>query len=165
LPETAVAASARSFEPSALAAALNDSTQATIGNPRRGSYYVSIAISAGAQDESVILELGQLGVEYRINTRRRDGQRFVAIYSVESLRKMLQELGPELDPVPRDALETLVRARSPVPEDIVEGVWQRYNVDGWTAEKIAEAMTAKPIIDGMGKGWTARKVQRILAEV
>jgi hypothetical protein len=165
LTESALATSTRAFEPSALAAALNDSSRATIGNPRRGSYYVSIALTAADRAKPLIVELEQLGVEYQINTRRRDGKQFIAVYSVAALRTMLEELGPELHPMPREALDTLVRARSPIPDEIIEAISHRYHLDGWSAERIAEAMTAKPIIDGMGKGWTARKVQRILAEV
>jgi hypothetical protein len=163
--DSAVTTSTRSLEQSALAAALNDSTQGGIGNPRRGQYHAWIAITGDSEREVLTVELEQLDIEHRINTRQRDGQRYIAIYNVPGLRKMLEALGPQLAPERREALDMLVRARSPIPDEILDAIWRRYQLDGWDEEQIAKAMIEKPIIDGMGKGWTPRKIRRILAEI
>jgi hypothetical protein len=152
------------FEPSALAAALNDPTRSAIGNPRKGQYHCWIGVNDDSDEDALRKELNQLGVKNQINTRRRDGQRYIAVYCVTGLRTIFEALESRLEPKLRQALDTLVRARSPIPDEILDAIWRRYQLDGWDEEQIAKAMIEKPIIDGMGKGWTPRKIRRILAE-
>lgn len=154
-----IISASRAAKASTFAAALNDPRRARIGNPRRGSYNVAVLVAE--EEAALIAELNELRVEHQINPRA-DGLRYIAIYGVDSLRVLLEQIGPQVTPERRDALELLVRARGPIPEKILEGIRYRYYGSGWDEEQIAKAMNEKPIVDGMKKGWSARKVRQIL---
>jgi hypothetical protein len=149
---------------SALVAALNDGSRTRIGNPLRGTNHVSIATTEVFEASTYGAALASLNVVFRTNFRRDQTghpvEAFVSIYDLDGLRRLLDAVHEGLKPGRRLALQTLVRARGPVPEELLRQIdvtveW------GKSYEYIAKRMTDLGIIDGVGKGWTAKKLRRI----
>ncbi len=152
------------FGASPLAAALNDRSRTRIGNPRRGTFHLSIAVHDTTEATELGKQLDLVGATYQANFKRNsDGtptMAFLAIYSLGDQQRLLGALQASLDPDARHALETLVAARGPIPDEIVHRIrdYRSMGKDpGWIATRMNEA----GIVDGMGRrGWTAAKVTR-----
>jgi hypothetical protein len=63
----------------------------------------------------------------------------------------------------RSALETLVRARGPIPQQTLARMETTVNA-GQSYSYIAARMNELELVDGMGKGWTEKRVQAALDE-
>jgi hypothetical protein len=153
---------------SALVAALNNPARARIGNPWTGTFHLSITADEIHDVAHLGEALSELGVEFQTNFRRDANgtpkRAFVSVYAVESLRGLLDAVTGSLAPARKTALETLVRAREPIPMTVLKSM-QHYVGWGESHAKIAQRLNAKPVIDGMGgKRWTAKKVAAALAE-
>jgi hypothetical protein len=145
-----------------LVAALNDPARTRIGNPWRGTYHLSIA--ANDWEADILLSVMQeLAIDVQVNLSRwntAQSERYLAIYDVDSLRSVLATVGEQLKDSVQVALDSLVRARGPIPEYITRATRQKHDVHGLSFEQIAHLMNDKRIVDGMGgRGWTARKVR------
>lgn len=145
-------------------AALNDVTRTRIGKPWRGTFYISTAVSDVQEAQSFAEVLDGLGVTFQANFRRDERGRplkaSLAIYDLDSQRRLLAALGDELDEPRREALDTLVRARGPVPKEVRDRI--RASVEwGRSYEQIAQRMTELKVIDGSRAGWTKKKVRAI----
>jgi hypothetical protein len=142
--------------------ALNNASRTRIGNPWRGTYSLSIAATVN-EAERLVEILEELGITAQVNGRQGDSERsarYVAIYDLAGLALLLGAVGERLGEQRRAALDSLVRARGPVPARIRDGIRQRYDVDGYSFAEIAHELNEKRIVDGMGgRGWTASKVE------
>ena len=144
----------------ALINALNDRSRTTIGNPWNGSYNVAIDITNCGDADRILRELRALGVTAQVNVGSIDR---IAIYDLTSLEKLL-ELRESLDESTKRRLQTLVRARGPVPEWVL-GKVQGYVSMGWSPGRIAASLNEQRVAAGMGGlGWTAEKVQAVWDE-
>jgi hypothetical protein len=146
---------------SPLVAALNDPSRTLIGNPWRGTYYVSI--EANDWEAMSLLSLfRELGIRVQVNVARwnpAQSIRYVTVYDHDGLRSLLSALGDELKEPVRTALDILVRARGPIPEPLVQVIRRKHDVYGLSFHEIAHLMNDKRIVDGMGgRGWSGRKV-------
>jgi hypothetical protein len=145
-------------------AALNDVARTRIGDPWRGTYHVSVAIEDVHEAAEFAKILDSLGIVYQANYRRdQNGGKpetvFLAIYDLASQQRLLDACAEELDETRRTALDTLVRARGPVPPAILRRV-DAYVGAGKSYAYIAELMNMHPIVDGMGgRGWSPKKVR------
>jgi hypothetical protein len=144
-------------------AALNDSTRTRIGNPWRGTYNISIAIADAHEAAALADELDSLEITFQVNYQRdrtgRPKKGFLAIYDLDSQRRLSEALGNGLTDERRSALETLVRARGPIPPETLRRIGATVNM-GESYAYVAERMNQLRIVDGMGgRGWTAKKIQ------
>lgn len=144
-------------------AALNDSARTRIGNPWRGTYHLSIATADAHEATALANELDSLGITFQVNYRRDGAERpekgFLAIYELDSQRRLSEALGNGLEDERRSALETLVRARGPIPPEILRRIGATVNM-GESYEYVAGRMNQLRIVDGMrGKGWTPKKIR------
>jgi hypothetical protein len=152
----------KQFGASPLVAALNDPARTRVGNPWRGTYHVSIKA-----DESEGRELAEvmekLGIASRINVwreRAQDADRYVTVYCEEALRVLLSAVGEQLTKRTRGAIEALVRARGPVPPEIVNAIRRKHDIERLSFAHIAHLMNDRRVLDGMGgRGWSERKVR------
>jgi hypothetical protein len=148
---------------SPLVAALKDSTRTRIGNPWRGTYHLSIATADAHEATALANQLDSLGITFQVNYQRdgtgRPKRGFLAIYDLDSLQRLSKALGSGLDEERRSALETLVRARGPIPPEILRRIGATVNM-GESYAYVAERMNQLRIVDGMrGKGWTTTKIR------
>jgi hypothetical protein len=153
---------------SPLVAALNDAARTRIGNPWRGTYQISIATDDVHETTAIAERLDGLDITYQANYRRdrkgRPKQAFLAIYDLASQQRLLEACGKELQEARRTALDTLVRARGPIPDELMQKI-RASSEFGRSEAYIAERMNQLQIVDGMGgKGWTVKKVQAALSK-
>jgi hypothetical protein len=152
---------------SPLAAALNNTTRTRIGDPVRGSFSISIATDDAHEANSLAATLAGLGATFQANFRRHHTGRpekvFLAIYDLESQRHLHSALEAELHPRRSEALDLLVRARGPVPEDVLRRIDATIRL-GKSYEYVTSQMLKGGLVDGMGKGWTPKKVKKIHRE-
>jgi hypothetical protein len=131
-----------------------------VGNPWKGTYHVAIDITNYGDADRILSELRALGVSARVNVGSNDR---IAIYDLTSLQKLL-EFGESLEERTRKRLQTLVRARGPVPEWVLHKI-QGYVAMGWSMGRIAASLNEQRVAAGMGgRGWTAKKVQAVWDE-
>jgi hypothetical protein len=95
--------------------------------------------------------------------RNRPTAAYLAIYSLEDQQRLVETVGSALKPRLRKQLEFLTRARGPVPEEILRRMVVTIEY-GKGHAYLAERLTQLGLIDGMGKGWTPKKVRSVLAE-
>jgi hypothetical protein len=82
------------------------------------------------------------------------------MYEIESLRQQLDTVSDDLSEPTRAELETLVRAREPVPERIIDAIRTKHDLHGLSFVAIAHLMNEKRVVDGMrGKGWNRAEGQ------
>jgi hypothetical protein len=148
---------------SALVATLNDVARTRIGNPWRGTYHTSVATDDAHEATVFAKILDSLGIVFQANYRRDKNARpetlLLTIYDPASQQRLLVACGDELREKRRAVLETLVRARRPVPDAILQKIQVTIEA-GKSYAYIAERMNQLRIVDGMGgRGWTARKVR------
>jgi hypothetical protein len=135
---------------------LNDGSRTRIADPWRGGYHVAIDVTDQADVDELREQLNALGVAHQVNLGARDR---IAIYEPDGIARLLQ-LGDRLDPRVGEKLDTLVRARGPVPDAIVNRILD-YRSMGMDWVWIADLMNRKRVVDGMGgKGWTPDQVKR-----
>jgi hypothetical protein len=141
----------------ALVRTLNDPTKSRIGNPWNGTYHVSIKATDRSDATTLHQTLQELGVPAQVN-----GGRYVAIYDVSGLGRLLEIIGVDLEYQRREALDILVRARGPASQLVLNTVWFRHDREGMSFAAIAQRLNEKGVVDGMGgRGWTARKVRKL----
>jgi len=153
----------------ALAPALNDANRSLIGDPRRGSYTVSFRTKDMSEARRFANHLASLGLNARTNFRRDElGEptlAYVVLYDATDQRRLFEILESHLDRDRRQRLEDLVRARGPIPDELLERIWAASERFAWSADRIAEEMNSQRTIAGMGGiRWTAKKVQAALEE-
>jgi hypothetical protein len=153
---------------SPLAAALNDRSRTRIGNPRRGTFYVSIGVAETVEATELANLLDLIGVSHQANFKRNSEGRpiaaFLAIYRLDDQMRLLEATRAELDPERLNALETLVAARGPIPPDLVRKLEVSLE-HGRTYHYLARKLNELQIVDGMGRRlWTATKLRRKLAD-
>src|SRR4051794_35142113 len=152
----------RSVSP--LAAALNDNTRVRIGNPRRGTFAISIATAETRQAMDLAAQLDRLEVDYQTNFRRdahgSPHTAFLTIYELDSQRRLLDALGDDLSAERYATLELLVRARGSVPQRLLRRIDATVAL-GKSYGYIAERMNHERHIDGMGRGWTTKKLRQL----
>jgi hypothetical protein len=147
---------------SPLVAALNTS-RTRLGDPWRGTYHVSIETADVMEATTLANALNAVDVCFQTNYRRNETGRpekaFLTVYKLDSLRRLLDGLGDQLDDQPRQALDALVRARGPVPLEILRRISESIDL-GRTYAQVAQKMNELRVVDGMGgRGWTVRKVR------
>jgi hypothetical protein len=153
----------------AIAAALNDANRSLIGDPRRGSYAVSLRTRDVNEARRLASHLASLGLTARTNVRYDDRGEptlaFVVLYDAADQRRLLEALESRLDPRRHQRLEDLVLARGPIPDDLLERIRALSELPSWSADRIAQQLNGKGIIAGMsGIRWTAKKVRAALVE-
>jgi hypothetical protein len=146
---------------------MNDPQWARIGDPFRNRWTVSIFESDARHATEVAESLDRLGITFQANFRRDERNRptaaYLAIYALEDQQRLVEHLGADLEPAPRKALELLTRARGPVPAEILRRMVATIE-SGKSHSYLAERLMEHGLIDGMGKGWTAKKVRSVLAD-
>ena len=152
-----------------LATALNNADRSIVGDPRRGSYAVSLKTKDMDEARQFAKHMASLGLEPRTNVRRDEqGQpilAFVTLYDADDQRRLFETIEGHLGPHRRQRLENLVLARGPIPDDILERIWNASELHRWSAQTIATKMNELGILAGMrGIRWTAKKVRAALAE-
>jgi hypothetical protein len=149
-----------------LAAALNDPIRSRIGNPLTNTWAVSFPVRSEEELAQLKLDLDQLEIAYQVNRPRQPGASsvaFVAIYSLEDQRRLLTLLEGDLVEARRKALDLLVRARGPIPQEIVAQMIATIDA-GKSYAYVANKMNELEIIEGRKSGmWTAKKVKKALA--
>jgi hypothetical protein len=150
-----------------LAAALNDPERAIIGNPYNNVTAVSIRTDTVEEADKLAAALATIGCNPRTNILYSNGRRLecrVLIYTHEEQRGLLDHITERLSDERRGALETLVRARGPIPDHILKGI-AIYTNRGEPAWQVAERLNARGVIDGMKcKRWNASKISAALRE-
>jgi hypothetical protein len=152
-----------------LAAAFNDVDRSLIGDPhRRGRNGVGIETQDLDEAQALARHLASFQVQVRTtihyDSEGNVASAIVAIYDASDQERLFEALEHQLDPEQRQRLEDLVRARRPIPNDILENIWRSYR-GRRTPRQIANNMNDQRVIDGMGEGdWTARKVLAALDE-
>jgi hypothetical protein len=152
----------------AIAAALDDPERSLIGDPRQGLYKVSLVSSDMREAMQFAKQLARLGISPTTTITHDDfGQPLtahVSVYAVTAQHALLEIVRAGLSEPRRQALEDLVLARSPIPDELLEKIWTSYE-RGRTPNQIATRMNELDVMPGRGgKGWTARKVQAALSE-
>jgi hypothetical protein len=146
-----------------LAAAIND--HSIIGNPRTGTTAVTLLAADVNEANRIAAALAQLACEPQTNIRYDHGEPseyLVVLYRVDDQRRLSDAIRRDLEPQRREQLETLIRARGPIPDHILEGIWQ-YSRRGLTRQQIANRLNDAEIIDGMRCiRWTSAKVSDAL---
>jgi hypothetical protein len=148
-----------------LAAALNDTETSAIGDPRKKGYRVVFTRS----DVRDAFELGRrltiLGcnpstvVKHHPDTGE-PMQARVVLYTVDDQRRVLNATSGRLDPDRIERLDRLVRARGPIPIEILEKIKKSIKA-GRKPDQIAKRLNELEVIDGMGGvSWTGRKVTK-----
>ena len=147
-----------------LAAALNDPSRSRIGNPRTGTYAVSLIAHDGGELETLERAVALLAVRSQTNQRAGDPLvAYVAIYDRDDQRRLLEAVAELLEPGRHKRLDDLVRARGPITPELLERI-RRADSLGWSHETIATKLNEGGFIDGMGgKRWTPSKVKKALA--
>ncbi len=144
--------------PLTLVRALNDRSRTRIGNPWTGSYAVSIKATDLEEAQALLHVLEELGVEAQLNSKNQ--RQFVAIYTIEALRQLLEATEVDLEERRKIALDELVRAREPIPQTLVRTIRSKRDLNQMSFAAIAHLMNEKGIVEGMGGlGWTEKKVR------
>jgi hypothetical protein len=138
----------------ALAPALNDANRSLIGDPRRGSYTVSIRTKDMNEARRMENHLASLGLNARTNVRYDDrGEAtlaYVVLYDAADQQRLFEVLESRLDPRRHQRLEDLVLARGPIPDDLLERIRALSELPSSSADRIAQQLNGKGIIAGMG---------------
>jgi hypothetical protein len=151
-----------------VAAALDDPERSQIGDPRQGDYKVSFMSSDMREAMQYARQLARLGISPITSiTHDEFGQPLVAsvnVWAVKAHAALLETVAVGLS-VPRSqALEDLVLARSPIPDDLLEKIVYSHE-RGRTTHQIATRMNELDVMPGRGgKGWNAKKVKDALSE-
>jgi|SRR5579871_126459 len=155
MPDTQAAAS--------LAAALQDREGSRVGDPYRNQSHVQFIRAALDDARELKQHLDHLGCIAQLSSTRREPiVHFVTLYSVNDQRRLLDQVGELLDPARRGELDRLVRARSPIPEWVLNGM-RVHSRAGRTHQEIANRLNTAGVIDGMRCiEWTAKKVRDAL---
>ena len=86
----------------------------------------------------------------------------MAVHDVENQRRLFDVLEDSLRDGQRELLDELVRARGPIPPELLERI-HRADKLGCSPEEIAEQLDRDGYIDGMDdKHWTSGKVKGAL---
>ena len=149
-------------------AALNDPSRSRIGDPSRGTFYISIPVDELFEADVLGRALTELGIAYQANLARdaegRAARAYLMIYGRHDQQRLLDRLEPDLDPARRRSLARLVRARSPLPAQIVERIGQM-RAGGKTWPQISLWLRESNVTEGVGaRGWTPAKARRKYGE-
>jgi predicted nucleic acid-binding protein len=152
----------------ALADALNEPKRAIIGDVREGVYKVAFTTHAGSEARELAKQLARIGIiprTYIDHDRLGEPISFeVAIWEKADQRHLLNTTSTRLAPGAREQLNDLVLARGPIPDDLLERIWNAHH-RGMTPARQADELNELKIITGMGgKRWTAQKVRKAVAE-
>jgi hypothetical protein len=152
----------------AVAAALDDPERSLIGDPRQGLYKVSLVSSDMREAILFAKQLARLGISPTTTiTHDEFGQplmAYVNVYAVDGQKVLLESVQAGLSEPRKQALEDLVLARTPIPDELLERIWTSHE-RGRTAHQIATRMNELDVMPGRGgRGWTAKKVQVALSE-
>jgi hypothetical protein len=151
-----------------VAAALDDPERSLIGDPRQGVYKVSLISSDMREAMQFAKELARLGISPTTTITHDEFGRplmaYVNVHTVNDQTALLETVGAALSETRRQALENLVVARSPIPDELLTKIW-RSKEAGRKPHQIATKMNELDVMPGRGgKGWTAKKVRDALAE-
>jgi hypothetical protein len=152
----------------ALADALNDAKRSLIGDAREGVYKVAFKTNTGKEAIEVARQLARIGIVPRTTIEHDNFGNpiafYVTVWSNTDQKAMLELTNARLQPRRRDQLNDLVLARGPVPDDVLERIWNAAQ-RGMSPARSSEKLNELGIIAGMGgKRWTATKVRNALAE-
>jgi hypothetical protein len=151
-----------------VAAALDDPKRSLIGDPRQGVYKVSLISSQMKETMQFARQLARLGIN-PITSITHDEfggplTAFVNVHTVKAQEALLEVVQVALSEPRRQALEDLVLARGPIPDELLEKIWKSHD-GGRTPHQIASKMNELDVMPGRGgKGWTGTKVREALAE-
>ena len=146
---------------SCITAALNDPGRSNIGDPRRGTYAVSFTGKTLNDLGEITGSLETIGVTWQTNNSHSGNKVFLAVYAFDDQRKLLAASGPGLEIDRLSALEVLVHARGPIPDDLVRKI--RVSVArGKSYAYVADRLNELGIVTGMGgHKWTTKKVRAV----
>ncbi len=145
---------------SCITAALNDPRSSIIGDPRRGTYAVSFTGKTQSALDEVSRSLEILGIAGQISSNHPGTKLFLTVYTLDDQQRLLVRCGPSLEFERLTALEILVQARGPVPEDLLHKL--RLSIaSGRSHAYLAGRLNELGIITGMGGlRWTAKKIKK-----
>jgi hypothetical protein len=152
----------------AVAAVLDDPERSLIGDPREGVYKVSLISTANMKEAMQFAkQLARVGITPTTTLYHDDFgfplQAYVNVHPHSDQRHLFELVEKALSQPRRQALEDLVLARGPIPEELLERIW-RASDRGLTPHQIAAKMNELDIMPGRrGKGWTAKKVKAALS--
>jgi hypothetical protein len=152
----------------AVAAALDDPERSLIGDPRQGVYKVSLISSDMREAMQFAKQLTRLGTGPTTTITHDDfGQPLIAyvnVYTVDDQEALLESVQDGLSEPRRQALQDLVLARTPIPDELLDKIWTSHE-RGRTPHQIATKMNELDVMPGRGgRGWTAKKVRTALSE-
>jgi hypothetical protein len=152
----------------AVAAALDDPERSLIGDPRQGVYKVSLVSSGMREAMQFAKQLARLGTGPTTTITHDDSGQpvtaFVNVYTVDDLKALLESVQAGLSEPRRQALQDLVLARTPIPDELLDKIWTSHE-RGRTPHQIATRMNELDVMPGRGgRGWTAKKVKGALLE-
>jgi hypothetical protein len=148
-----------------VAAALNDDRGSTIADPRKKVYTVTFHFPSHLEAFAFVPRLMELGIPAKtlVAHDEQTGDPTTAevrLYPVLDQKRLLETTEPHIRPERKAALDRLIRARSPIPEDVLTRmVASRRIYRPWPA--IAARMNELDVMDGRGGGdWTSSKVKK-----
>jgi hypothetical protein len=149
-----------------IAAALNDPERSHIGDPRCGSYAVSLIATDAKEARSLESALKSLDLVVKTDHRLPPGATTakitVNVHDPGHQRRLLRALEERLDPERRELLDLLVRSRGSIPAQLLEQI-KHQHTGRETLEDIADVLNSAGVIDGMkGKHWSAYRLQTAL---
>jgi hypothetical protein len=112
--------------------------------------------------------LDQLGITYQTNYARperpeRAEVAYLAIYAAHDQRRLLESVEDDLVEWSRKKLEDLVRARGPIPEEVLRRMVVTIEA-GKSYEYLAQRLNELDIVAGMGGNrWTPKKAKQAVA--
>ena len=141
----------------AIAAALDDPERSLIGDPREGVYKVSLVSSRMKEAIQLARQLARLGIIPMTTITHDDFGgpllAYVNVHAVSAQKQLLEIVQPALAEPQRQALEDLVLARTPIPDELLEQIWRSHK-RGRTPHQIATRMNELDVMPGRGgKGW------------
>lgn len=131
-----------------------NSWRGDVGDPRQRRYAVRVTDLSPRAAEGLASHLRELGLSPRV------GDGAVTLSRWDDLSRLFDLVGDGLLPERRNALETLVLARGPVPDSQID--WMINTLQRTTLDEVAELLNGFGEIRGMGSGWTARRVKRVV---
>lgn len=151
-----------------IAAALNDPERSLIGDPRRRVYKISLISGEMREAMQLARYLARLGIVPSTTiTHDEFGAPVLAhvnVYSPTGQEAVLSIVKRELTSDRHRALEDLVLARGPIPDELLERIAKADRL-GKRPQKIADRLNTEGVIAGMGGvRWTAKKVRDALVE-
>jgi hypothetical protein len=151
----------------AVAAVLDDPERSLIGDPREGVYKVSLISTDMREAMLFAKQLARVGIIPTTTIYHDDFgfplQAYVNVHPHSDQRHLFELVEMALSQPRRQALEDLVLARGPIPEELLERIWKASD-RGLTPHQIAAKMNELDIMPGRrGKGWTATKVKAALS--